>query len=109
MARSLNEIELLVLLAVIRLEPNAYGVSITREIETKGRRSASVASVYGTLERLAQSGFVTSCLGEATPQRGGRPKRLFQATSEGIAEARRAREALASMWDGLFAVHGGAA
>ena len=74
------------MLAVIRLSEDAYGVTITREIERQTGRSVTFGTVYATLERLQKKGLVRSILGETTPERGGRAKRYFLATS--IAGAR---------------------
>jgi PadR family transcriptional regulator PadR len=103
---SLSELELLILLALIRLAPEAYGVPIAREIEAKARRSVALSSVYGALERLEARGLVKSDLGEATSERGGRAKRYFHATAQGIHELRAVRRALTTMWTGIPALEG---
>jgi DNA-binding PadR family transcriptional regulator len=107
-ARQLNDLELFVLLAVIRLGEGAYGVSIAREIESAGRRSISLAAVYAVLDRMEEGGLVTSRLGEATPERGGRSKRYFGITEQGFRCVRASREALMSMWQGVPEFEGGA-
>lgn len=101
MADHLGDLELLVMLALIRLGDEAYGVTIGREIEQKGKHPAALASVYAVLERLERRGWVRSELGEATPERGGRAKRHFRITAQGLKEVRRARAALIDMWHGL--------
>ena len=83
---TLGDVELLVLLALIRLAPQAYGVPIAREIEVAGKRFVALGSVYAALERLADRGLVRSELGEATKERGGRAKRYFQITAAGLRE-----------------------
>jgi PadR family transcriptional regulator PadR len=98
---SLNDLELLVLLALMRLAPEAYGVPIAREIETKAKRSVALSTVYSTLERLESKGLVKSELGEATEARGGRAKRYFQVTGLGVREVRSTRQALIGMWQGV--------
>jgi DNA-binding PadR family transcriptional regulator len=105
-AASLSEIELLILLALIRLAPEAYGVPIAREIEAKAKRPVALSSVYGALERLEARGLVKSELGEATSERGGRAKRYFQATAQGVRELRAVRRALTAMWTGIPALEG---
>jgi len=105
----LNDLELLVLLALIRLGPEAYGVPIAREIEAQGKRSVALGTVYAVLERLAEKGLVRSELGEATQARGGRAKRYFQVTAKGLQEVRATREALIGMWRGIPALEGGKA
>lgn len=95
----LGEFELMVLLAVIRLDEEAYGVPIAREIERHSRREAALGSVYAALERLEQKGLVESRLGERTPERGGRAKRFFHATAQGVGEAREMRQTLTALWN----------
>ncbi len=98
---SLNDLELLVLLALLRLAPEAYGVPIAREIESKAKRSVALSTIYATLERLEAKGLVKSEIGEATPERGGRAKRYFQVTGLGVREVRSTRQALIGMWQGV--------
>jgi DNA-binding PadR family transcriptional regulator len=97
----LGEFEFVVLLALLRLGQDAYGVEISREIERRCARGVSVGSLYATLERLEAHGFVSSALGQVTPERGGRAKRYFQVTVSGLDKIREAQRALCSMWDGL--------
>jgi len=101
MADHLGDLELLVMLALIRLGEDAYGVTIGREIEQQGRRPAALASVYSVLERLERRGWVRSEVGDATPERGGRAKRHFRVTGQGLKEVRRARASFINMWQGL--------
>ena len=96
-----GEFELMVMLALMRLGDNAYGVPICREIEEHGRREVVVGSVYATLERLEEKGFVSSELGEPTAERGGRAKKYFHVTSKGVREVRDTQRALMDLWDGL--------
>ena len=74
---NLGEFEQLVLLALLRLGDDAYGVAIQREIVSRTARDPSFGSVYTTLSRLEDKGLIASRLGETTPQRGGRRKKLF--------------------------------
>lgn len=108
-ANYLGEFELLVMLTVIRLGDGAYGVPITREIEERTGREAAFGTVYVTLERLQTKGFVRSELGDATPERGGRAKRYFRATSMGLREVRETKRRLISLWKGLPELQGGTA
>jgi DNA-binding PadR family transcriptional regulator len=107
--RALRDVELLVLLALIRLAPRTYGVPIAREIEAAGKRSVALGSVYAALERLEQRGLVRSELGEATVQRGGRAKRYFQITAAGLREVRSTQQALIGMWRDVPLLDGGKA
>ena len=97
----LGNFELMVLLAVMRLERGAYGVPISREIEETSGRTVALASVYAVLERLEERELVTSELGDPTPERGGRAKRHFQITGRGIREVQEARQALTRLWNRL--------
>ena len=103
----LGGFELLVLLALIRLEDNAYGVPISEVIEDSSGRSVSFGSVYITLARLEQKGLVTSTLGEPTAERGGRAKTYFRITTKGLRETRRARRTLINLWHGVPQLEGG--
>src|SRR6266481_7606169 len=105
----LGEFELLVMLAVIRLGEDAYGVPISREIEQQTGRDVAFGTVYATLERLQKKGFVCSNLGDATPERGGRAKRYFRATSTGLRTVRETKQSLIRLWRGLRELEGGVA
>jgi DNA-binding PadR family transcriptional regulator len=96
-----GEWELMVILAVIRMGEDAYGVPICREIEAQTGREAALGSVYATLERLEEKGFVSSALGQPTAERGGRAKRYFRISTNGLREVRRTQRALINMWRGL--------
>lgn len=99
--------ELLVLLALIRLGPEAYGVSISREIEVRGRRVIALGNVYAALERLQARGLVKSEMGQATAERGGRAKRFYRITAKGLREVRATRASLIGLWQGVPALEGG--
>jgi PadR family transcriptional regulator PadR len=96
-----GEWELTVILALMRLGEDAYGVPICREIEAQTGREVAVGSVYATLERLEEKGFVSSELGKPTAERGGRAKKYFRITIIGVREVRRTRRALMNLWNGL--------
>jgi PadR family transcriptional regulator PadR len=74
----LGEFELLVLLAVLRLGDDAYGVTIREELERETSRELTVGAIYKTLGRLQQKGYVSVRTGDPTPQRGGRRKKLYR-------------------------------
>src|SRR5499426_4729135 len=97
----LGNFDLMLLLVLLRLGEDAYGVTIAQELEEQTRREVVVASVYATLERLEERGLVTSSLGDATPERGGRAKRYFRITKAGIGEVRDAQRSLMNLWKGL--------
>jgi len=96
----------LVLLALIRLGDDAYGVPISDAIEASCGRSVSVGSVYITLERLERKGLVSSRLGEPTAERGGRAKTYFHPTAKGLREVRLARRTLMRLWQGVPQLEG---
>jgi len=98
---NLGEFELLVLLAVVRLGEDAYGVSVQREIASCSGRDASFAAVYTTLSRLEGKGLVDSFQGAPTPERGGRSKKHFTLTRSGRATLQRNLRAIRSMTQGL--------
>ena len=83
----LGEFEYLLLTAASRLGEDAYGVSIRRDIEAATESECSIGALYTTLDRLEAKGFVRTWMGEPTPQRGGRPKRMVRVTVKGIRAA----------------------
>ncbi len=102
MARSyLGEFEHLILLSIMRLGDDAYGVTIRREIERHTGRSVSLGAIYPALDRLEEKGFIDSHVGEPTPTRGGRAKRYLQLTPEGLDMLVRTRVIIQSFWEGF--------
>ncbi len=97
----LGNLELLVLLAILRTAPDAYGVTIAAEIEQRANRSISLAAIHTTLSRLENKGLVRSRMGEPTPVRGGRAKRFFDLTALGRREVIGALEMVRRMTPGL--------
>jgi PadR family transcriptional regulator PadR len=97
----LGELEQIVLLAVLRLGEDAYGVPIRIEIERRTGRALTVGALYRTLDRLEAKGYVTSSFSDPTPERGGRSRRYFKLRPIGLRTLRASRDALAAMWDGL--------
>jgi PadR family transcriptional regulator PadR len=105
----LGNFELMVMLAVIRLGDEAYGVPISNAIEEGTGRHVLAGSVYSALERLEHKGFISSSVGEATAARGGRAKRYFRTTTQGLRQVRETRRAMIKLWDGIPALRGGTA
>lgn len=97
----LGEFEHIVVLALLRLQDRAYGVTVRQEIEFRTDREVSIGAVYATLDRLERKGYVTSYRGDPTPERGGRSKRFFRVTTEGVEAVSRTHRALQSMTEGL--------
>ena len=102
----LGSFELMVILVLIGLGDNAYGVPICEELETRTGRDVAVGSVYAALERLEDKGFVTSVLGEPTPERGGRAKKYFHVTARGLKEVKEAQRSLVKLCQGLPELQG---
>ena len=102
----LGNLELMVLLSLIRVGDKAYGVPISHEIEQQTGRDVALGSVYAALDRLARKGYVSSMLGDPTPERGGRAKRYFQITARGVKEVRDAQQMLTNMWRNLSVLEG---
>ena len=105
----LTDFELMILLAVLRVGEEAYGVPIAREIEETAGRPVVLAAVYAALDRLQERGLVESRLGDPTPERGGRAKRFFAVTGKGLRAVRDTRRALTALWTNVPALKGGAA
>jgi PadR family transcriptional regulator PadR len=103
----LGSFELMVLLAVLRIGEDAYGVPITTELEAETGHEIAVASVYAALQRLEEKGLLTSRFGDPTPERGGRAKKFFKATGKGIREARNTQRALTRLWRNVPQLEGG--
>jgi PadR family transcriptional regulator PadR len=97
----LGEFELMILLAVLHLGDEAYGVPISRELERLRGRDVSVGSVYAALERMESKGLVASTLGDPTPERGGKAKRYFRLTKAGLGQVRETRRVLTTLWKQL--------
>jgi DNA-binding PadR family transcriptional regulator len=97
----LGSLELVVLLALVRLKENAYGMTVRREIEQRTGRNLSIGAVYATLARLETKGFVSSSVGEPTAERGGRAKRLFRIEADGEAALRASQQTIRQMTAGL--------
>lgn len=98
---TLGDFEQLILLALVRLGEQAYGVSIHTEIVRRAGRDVSLAAVYKTLERLEDKGLITSTLGPPTAERGGRRKKFFRIQPVGRRMLSQALASLRRMADGL--------
>ncbi|HEX7086529.1 MAG TPA: PadR family transcriptional regulator [Vicinamibacterales bacterium] len=97
----LTDFELMILLAILRLGDEAYGVTIAREIEETGGRRVLLGAAYAALDRLERKGLVSSWMGDPTPERGGRAKRYFKVTPRGVRAIRDTRQALTALWRGV--------
>ena len=97
----LGELEHLILLAIVRLGPDSYGVPIVDELRKHTRRPVLRPSVYLALRRLEDKGLVRSRLGEPEARRGGRARRHFEATPVALKLLRESQRTLTSLWSGV--------
>jgi DNA-binding PadR family transcriptional regulator len=97
----LGELEELMLLAVLRLDERADGAGVREELETEAERSVSVSTVYVTMMRLEEKGYARSWKGEPTGERGGKARRLYAVTPEGLDALEAARDIRARLWQGI--------
>jgi DNA-binding PadR family transcriptional regulator len=97
----LGEFELQVLLVVIRLQQNAFGPEIARELEVRADRRVSRGALYTTFDRLDDKGLLRWRTVPGTEARDGLPRRLYSATAAGLAAVRVARDVVRNLWDGL--------
>ena len=103
MGESIGEFEKLLMLAVMRLDKEAYGAAIIDELSERTGREVSPGAVYVALRRLQDKGMLRSHAGEPTPTRGGRAKRYYEVRRDGIVALKAARDAWNAMVDGLEA------
>lgn len=103
---SLGEFEYLLLLAILRLIPNAYGMTVRREIAERTNRDVTIGAVYATLERLEMKGLVKSLDQVPSVEEGGRVKRIYKVTAAGMRAVKSTSNAMANMMDGLNLAEG---
>lgn len=97
----LGEFEEFTLLAVKALGDGTYAVPVQRYVEEATGRRVSMGAIYAALARLEEKGFVHSTMGEATAQRGGKPKRLFRVTAAGLKTARELHRVRERIWNAI--------
>ena len=97
----LSEFELMILLTILRLRQEVYGVPLARELSRIRGREVSLSSVYAALDRLELRKLVASSLGESTPERGGRARRYFRVTAGGLRSLHETRTTLNELWKSL--------
>ena len=100
----LGEFEQLLLLAVLRLGSEAFGLDIARELEARAGRCVSRGALYTSLDRLEDKGLLLWKVVVGTPERSGLPRRLYTVTDPGLAALRASRNTLRRMWRGLEGV-----
>jgi PadR family transcriptional regulator PadR len=101
MGESVGEFEQFILFALLRLGDRAYGVTIRKEIESRTGRTVSSGAIYTALDRLESRGYVSSLMGEPTPERGGRRKKFYRLEPLGVKTLGRSYSALMKMAQGL--------
>ena len=101
MAETLGELEQLILLAILRLGPDAYGLSIARELDAQAGRRLSRGALYSSLDRLEAKGLVRWKLAPGGPERQALPKRVYTVLPRGIAAVSASARVLRRMWRGL--------
>ena len=97
----IGDFEQCVLLAIFHLRGRGYAVSITDEIERRTGKKVSLGAVYATVDRLDRKGFISSSLGEPTPERGGKPKRFYKIEAPGQRALHAARQIDSRMWEDI--------
>ena len=102
--RKLNDIEQAVLISVLALEADAYGVAVKAEVDRRTARKLSTETVYAVLSRAEDHDLVESRLGEPTPERGGRRKRFYMITDQGRRALSEAHQSTANLWNGFIPV-----
>ncbi|WP_424962576.1 PadR family transcriptional regulator [Ekhidna sp.] len=95
----LGEFQEIVMLSILILKDNAYGVTIQEEIDHRMGRKISRGALHTALTRLEEKGFISSDYGEPTSERGGRRKRYYEVTNKGLATLQEAKELREGMWD----------
>lgn len=106
MPASLSDLEHLVLLAVLQVGDDAYGTAIADLLAERANRRVTVGTLYNTLVRLEEEGLAESEMGDPTPVRGGKAKRLYRVTEKGREALSEARAVMERMWEGLPATDG---
>jgi PadR family transcriptional regulator, regulatory protein PadR len=101
MSDRLGQLEQFIMLAILRRQPTAYGVSIQHELLQRTKREYSVGAIYTTLDKLEKKGFVLSRQGEVTAERGGRRKMYFDLTAKGRSALQASLKAIESLRRGI--------
>ena len=97
----LSRAEEIILLAVIKLEGDAYGVAIRKRLIKETGLEWSFGSIYTPLDKLTRKGFVTKSFGDPLPERGGRRKCLYRITPTGLAALKEIHHVNKSVWAGI--------
>lgn len=95
----IGELEELILLIIIMLKDDAYGLAIRNALNEEANRNVTIGAVHGTVNRLENKGYIKSFLGGATESRGGRRKRLFTITATGKSVLQKSRDVKMNLWN----------
>jgi len=95
----IGELEELILLLILMLKEDAYGLAIRNALKDQARRVVTIGAVHGTVNRLQSKGFIASHMGGATESRGGRRKRIFQLTASGKSVLHKSQDVKVSLWN----------
>ncbi|MEQ9425767.1 MAG: PadR family transcriptional regulator [Cyclobacteriaceae bacterium] len=98
---NIGEFEELILLLILKLKEDAYGLAIRKALKNQAERTVTIGAVHSTLNRLESKGFAESYLSEATDKRGGRRKRLFTITASGKKALEKSRDLKVSLWTSI--------
>lgn len=94
----IGELEELILLLVVMLKEEAYGLAIRKALKEQANRNVTIGAVHGTVNRLEKKGFIESSMGGATEERGGRRKRIFSITASGKNVLQKSRDVKVNLW-----------
>lgn len=94
----IGELEELILLLIVMLKEDAYGLSIRKALKEHANRTVTIGAVHGTVNRLERKGFIESSLSGATELRGGRRKRIFEITATGKKILQKSRDVKVNLW-----------
>lgn len=94
----IGELEELVLLLIVMLKEEAYGLAIQKALKGQAKRNVTIGAVHGTVNRLESKGLVESTMGGATEERGGRRKRIFKITHAGNTALQKSRDVKVNLW-----------
>ncbi len=94
----IGELEELILLIILMLKDDAYGLAVKHAIEEETDRKVTIGAIHGTVNRLETKGLLKSEMGEASEVRGGRRKRLFTLTSSGMNALQKSKDVKVSLW-----------
>ncbi len=99
----LGEFEEFTLLAVCALKGQTYGVPVQQFVEHATKRNVTMGAIYAALSRLEDKGYVRSVMGEATQVRGGKRKRHYEATADGVRMVKELRQTRERIWQTIEA------